>query len=178
MSQKDIYFQEFRIYKPQTDGKGKASSVQMKIKQGRYPETQLFWVATQQTGEKDGNASFGWSDKKLTVTMKLGDPDIGDILCVLNGIKGGLGKEGKGLYHQNANGNTTMTLGRMEGEKGFSVRVAAKGKDGVLVAVQHSISLPEAEILRTLLQAYVVTSYGWSATLPEGTGAASESSEF
>ncbi len=179
MSNKPVYYPEFRIYKPTKSNSGAASSLQTKLTMVKERwELQLFWVATQQVPSTGENASFAWKDKEKTVTMKLGDPDVGEMLAVLNGQKDSMGrkeskdKPGKGLYHQNANGNTTMSLQENHndatGEVSYYVRLASKSKAGKLVEVKHSITVGEAQFLRVLLNHWVLASYGWNGQMPVG----------
>jgi len=179
MPNNNVYFPEHRVYKPQKSGTGAASSLQMVMKEvkGRY-ETQLFWIATQQIPSENENAAFAWKDKGKTVTIKLGDPDIGELLAVLNGAKDSMGrkesafidKPGKGLYHQSPAGSTTMTLqvykNEKTGEWSYSMRLASKNKEGKLTEVKHQITVGEAQIIKLLLEHYVVASYGWNGQLP------------
>lgn len=177
MPNRNVYFPEFRMYKPQKSGTGAASAIQMVMKEvkGRY-ETQLFWVATQQIPSANENAAFGWKDKGKTVTIKLGEPDIGEILAVVNGAKDSMGrkespdKPGKGLYHQSPAGSTTMTLQAYKNEKSgewsYSMRLASKNKEGKLTEVKHQLTLGEAQYVKLLLEHYVVASYGWNGQLP------------
>ena len=96
--EKKILAKEFRIYKPNSKGSGAASKFQCRTKWKTvdsvdYAELILFLESAQQTGfDKNKNASFGWStnsekNKGKSVTMKLGLPDIGEMLLVLKGRK-------------------------------------------------------------------------------------------
>lgn len=178
-STKPTYFPQFRIYKPTKSNSGAASAIQTKLilVKDRW-ELQLFWVATQQVASSTENAAFAWADKEKTVTMKLGDPDVGELLTVLSGISTSLGrkeasdKPGKGLFHQNAGGNTTMTFQAQRDEKtgelGYWLRLASKSKAGKLVEVKHRVTAGEGELLRSLLNQWVVSSYGWDGLYPVG----------
>jgi len=166
------YFPEHRIYKPNPAKNGAASKLQFKIKQERYREGQLFWVAAQQTGlDENGNASFGWDSTEQKVTMKLDTPDIGEILAVLNGKKDSVGqppKEGSkfpaGLFHKNAAGSTTMQFAKVAGKDGkhdyYAVRLASK-KGEALVEAKHTITLGEGEVLRIILEDAISAMYNW-----------------
>jgi hypothetical protein len=163
---------EFRIYKPRKDKDGKfvgaASAIQVvdkKVKKGEreFTETMVFWTSTPQTGEDaNGNSSFDWKSEKnpngKQVVMSLGDPDIGELLAVLNGLKKKVGQpSGKGLYHQtNENANSAMSFEHRDSndaakyDSGYIVTVSKKvGPD--LVKVSHSLSLAEGEILKVIL---------------------------
>jgi len=168
---------QWRVYKPNKSNTGAASRVEIKEVEKEKPgkdgkvfkirNVQIFWVATTQIGtDEDGNAKFAWEDKTKSVTIKLGEVDLGEILAVLHGRKGGLGmpdpnKEGayKGLYHQNDKGNASLQIS--ESENGYNVRASKQVKGQPLVAVKHTLSLGEAEILRVLVIEAVRAMYKW-----------------
>jgi hypothetical protein len=116
-------------------------------------DVQLFWVASPQTGtDNNGNASFAWSQKEdsKSVTLKLGETDVGEVLAVLNNEKEEAGQTGgkfSGIYHQNS--------------KGYYIRLARKTKSGVLSEVKHTLSLGEAQILKVILERAVIEKYQW-----------------
>lgn len=178
MSNTTRYFPEFRIYKPTQSNSGAASALQIKLAEvdGRW-ELQLFWTATQQIPSQTENASFAWKNKEKTVIIKLGDPDVGEILAVIYGIKDSVGrkdakdKPGKGLFHKNATGNTTMSLQEQTDEKSgeisYRVRLASK-KGDKLIQVSHTITIGEAIIIRKLLEQWIVSSYGWDGLFAVG----------
>ncbi len=178
MGNETKYFPEFRIYKPTKANSGAASAIQTKLTdvKGRW-ELQLFWTAAQQTPSTTENASFGWKDKEKSVIIKLGDPDVGELLAVLCGVKDSMGrkeardKPGKGLFHKNASGNTTMSLQEQvdenNGEISYRVRLASK-VGAKLTQVSHTITIGEAILIKTLLQQWVIASYGWDGTFAVG----------
>lgn len=182
---------EFRIYKPfkdKTTGqfKGAASKIELRRKDvekvdaegKKYTvyEWMMFWTGTVQKGEDDkGNASFDWQTKEKPgkqVCLKLGDPDVGDLLAVLNGQKPQVGgMAGKGIYHENDKGNSSLTFkyndGKVDDGKGnmvqkyepsYRLRVSSK-VGSTLIAAEHSITLGEAEILKEILLGYVRKKY-------------------
>lgn len=165
--------QQWRVYKPKPDGTGAASRVELKVvteqvdkknEPGQFTvrDVQLFWVASPQIGkDTEGYAAFAWKDKddQRSVTLKLGEPDIGELLAVLNGRKKQVGGD-KGIFHQNDKGNTSFTFSYNEQYNNFNMRLAKK-VDGKVTVVQHTISVPEAEILRVLLEEAVRLSYQW-----------------
>lgn len=171
---------EFRIYKPRKDSNGKfvgaASKVQVVKKKNRdgYDEVMVFWTSANQTGEDEkGNSRFDWkSDKNpesKQVVMLLGDPDIGEILCVLNGVKNKVGQpSGKGLFHQtNDTASSSFSLEKRQNsdpskyDDGYIMRISSK-RNNELVAVSHSLSLGEGEILRVMLSNAIIEKYGVS----------------
>lgn len=166
---------ELRIYRPyEKDGKflGAASKFEIKYKKFKtdagadYEEVMMFWVGANQTGkDAKGNASFGWkkenSEVHSSVTIKLGDLDVGELLAVLNGLKEEVGT-GKGLFHQHTNGNSSITFKRAVKDGkflGYSVRLSSKDKAGKMVEVKHNMSVAEGELLRVYLDEGLRRSY-------------------
>lgn len=156
---------EWRSYKPSKSGAGAASKLQVKVIEGgpKGRQIQSFWVAAKQVGKDENNefAKFAWDQKELdkNVVLKLGENDIGDILAVINRQK-----DKSELYHQNPNGSTTFQFNRIVNDQkvvSYSVRLAKKGKDGVLVEVKHGLTAGEVEILRILLADIIRLDYGW-----------------
>ena len=116
------------------------------------------------TDEK-GQAAFAWREKddKKSVTLKLGETDIGELLAVLNNEKPEAGQTGgkfPGIYHQNQNGSTTFSFKKAEG-KGYYIRLAKKPNGGELTEVKHTLSFGEAQILKVLLERAVIERYQW-----------------
>lgn len=165
--------QQWRVYKPKKENNGAASRVEVKVvteereKDGKRftdRDVQLFWVASPQVGvDSAGNASFSWKEENDTksVTLKLGENDIGEILAVLNRKKKQAGSE-KGIFHKNQNGNTIFTFEYSEynGNVSYKIRLAKQVK-GVVTAVTHSITIGEGEILKVLLESAVRLMYQW-----------------
>lgn len=164
------------------EAKGSASKIEVKDKifnkgkENEYKQQCVFWTSTKQTGEdSNGNASFNWVSEKnpdgKQVIMSLGDPDIGEILAVLNGVKEQVGPpNGKGIYHETSEtANSSFKFSRIKlkpeqiGVKdgGYSMTISSK-KDGQLLSVSHTLSLAEAEILKVILTDSVRRKY-WVA---------------
>ena len=175
--EKKILAKEYRIYKPNSKGSGAASKFQCRTKWKSvdgvdYADLILFLETSQQTGfDSNNNASFGWSssgskDKKSkSVTMKLGLPDIGEILLVLKGRKQFVGPEPKqgrnvepGLYHQKQNGNTSLRLKWSEGR--LYLNLSSQDASKNVIKVSHSITTAEAAVLESLLDHFVVEYHG------------------
>ncbi len=165
------YGKEYRIYKPRQSNDGAASRLQIRVNAEPYREVFLFWETTTQTGtDANGNASFGWKEKEKTITFKLGEVDVAELLLVLKGKKEyagpppkEAGKPGMGLYHKNPNGNTILQLQRDQKGAGFYLsisRQSAANKSDV-VRIKHTISNGEAEILQVLLTDAVSCIFGW-----------------
>lgn len=179
--EKRILAKEYRIYKPNSKGGGAASKFQCRTKWKTidgvdYADLILFLESAQQTGfDSNKNASFGWStasEKKTgkSVTMKLGLPDIGEILLVLKGRKKFVGPEPKtgrkvesGLFHQNKNGNTTLRLKWSDGR--LYINLSSQDEKKNVTKVSHSITTSEAIIIESLLESFVSEYHGWSYTL-------------
>ena len=175
--EKKILAKEYRIYKPNSKGSGAASKFQCRTKWKSvdgvdYADLILFLETAQQTGfDSNKNASFAWSsgdkNKDKSVTMKLGLPDIGEILLVLKGRKQFVGPEPKsgrkvepGLYHQKKNGNTSLRLKWSEGR--LYLNLSSQDAKKNVTKVSHSITTAEAVILESLLMSFVIDYHRWS----------------
>lgn len=164
--------QEFRVYRPNKNGSGAASAFQFVDKEKSYKtkdkeekviysEGMLFWTMAQQTGtDANGNASFGWGQQGKHVVVKLEETDVGEILSVIRGFKASAGTD-KGMFHQNATGNSVINFSAKEDNSGFYVKISAKKDKEEKVAVQHVLSLADAMVLETLLRQFLVKKYGW-----------------
>ena len=176
--EKRILAKEYRIYKPNSKGSGAASKFQCRTKWKTvdgvdYADLILFLETAQQTGfDSNKNASFDWSSannkgkKPKSVTMKLGLPDIGEILLVLKGRKQFVGpepKEGRkiepGLYHQKAKGNTSLRLKWSEGK--LYLNLSSQDENKNVIKVSHSITTAEATVLESLLDHFIDKYHGW-----------------
>lgn len=160
---------QWRCYKPKKEGNGAASRLELKVvskevvkadKKYNLRQVQVFWVSALESGkDANGNAKFGWEDGSKSVTLKLGEADIGELLAVLTGAKPNAGGD-KGLFHQNPKGNTTFSFTFNAQYKNYSIRIAKK-IGTVLTAVSHTITVGEAQILRILLEQAVKQTYQW-----------------
>lgn len=165
-------YPEYRIYKPYKNGQGAAAGLQLKVTVDDERESwngrnvDLFWVFTQQTGydnEKD-HATFGWDDQNKTITIKLGLPDVSEMLLVLSGRKEYVGpiktpdrKIELGLFHQNTKGNTVLRLRRdkKNDETVYYAQLSSQREGRESNRINLTLTAGEAEILRILLQKYV-----------------------
>lgn len=149
---------DFPMYRGNKTNNGCATKIEAvkKTDEEGQERIYMFWIGAKQNGtNKDGHATFGWTDKNNTVNIKLGQIDVGEILAVINGKKGHVGREAnKGLFHQNPKGNSTLTFSFDEAKQAYNVRLSAK-RDNNLCAISHSISLAEGEILRVILSSVV-----------------------
>lgn len=171
----------FRIYRGKKTGDGSASSWELSLRPSRktkndVSEVNLFLTMAPQTGhDENGNANFDWKVKdkegnwqpSKSITAKLGLPDIGEILTVLNGVKGQVGTD-KGLFHAHPGGNgNTVIYFSVSKEKdtgnvfGYNIRLSTKNAAGEQNSVSHSISLGEGEVLRTLLNSAIIQINRW-----------------
>jgi hypothetical protein len=159
---------EYRIYKPRKSNDGAASIINISQREmvhndKKYIKTLVFWKSANQSGvDERGNAQFHWENPEQNVNIKLGLPDISEILCVLRGIKQFVGmppknsnEQPRGLYHKNPLGNSALKFQINERGDGYYVGVSAQ-RNGQLVTVKHSLTLAEGEILRILLEAAVL----------------------
>lgn len=169
----------FRLYKGKKTGDGAASSWQLSVKPGRknanINETNLFLEIAPQTGrDENDNHTFDWrkyneEDKRWSaaksVSVKLGLPDIGEFLTVLNGLSKSVGN-GKGLYHDTDRSNTIIYFSKATDkdgvEFGYNVRLSHKDKEtSDQNSVSHFISFAEGEVLRTLFNSAILQITKW-----------------
>lgn len=164
----------FRIYKPNKQGTGAATEWQLSRKDTKYNNVMFFLVGAAQDGkDENDNSKFSWQDKSRSVTMKMGEFDIGEILSVLNGLKNSAGTD-KGIFHKNEKGNTILSFSKYfrkdekSGEEvfiGYALRLSKKQNDGgTAFQVQHLLTFSEGEVLRVLLGEALKEIYGWSNT--------------
>ena len=73
---------EYRIYKPSKNNSGSVSSWQVSLDSNPEKGNNVFLDCANQKQSENDNAAFDWDNK---VTVKLGLPDLGAILSVLNG---------------------------------------------------------------------------------------------
>jgi hypothetical protein len=167
---------EFRIYRPNRQNSGAASKLQCAVKkrtkgESSFEDVMLFWEMAPQIGtDKDGNAQFDWSKPKgseatKSITMKLGLPDVGELLLVLTGRKEYVGppkksgqNTGPGMFHENATGNAVLKFSQFN--DGFYVGMSSKRGEEQL-KYGHSISAAEAVILEQLLRDFVSRYHEW-----------------
>lgn len=170
-----VQFPSLSIFRANKSKNGHASRFQLsrKFVDGKLKVT-LFLETAKQVGELDanGNANYAWGnspnkDKGQSVTIKLGNADVGELLAVLRGVKKMTGSDSgnfKGtLFHKNTNGSSTVGLGLMEQDgkvTGYSLSVTKKtDKDNIRCS--HSVSFGEAELLRVFLERSLVEMNQW-----------------
>ncbi len=136
-------------------------------------KTSLFLEVAEQIDQDDanGNANYAWrggknSEKGVSVTLKLGNADIGELLAVLRGVKNIAGTEtGKyqGIFHSNATGNSTLNFKVYEkdGKVTSYLLDATNKKNDKVTKCNHTVSFGEAELLRVFLERSLVEMNKW-----------------
>lgn len=135
----------FSLYKPRKKGGGSASQWNLNI-----DKKSVFLELAEQV---DSEQKFDWENK---ICMKLGVNDIGELIATLENRQKSI-NGGKGLFHENEQGNSSLNLTRSE--NGWFISVGVKKEN--LVKVSHSLSFGEGAILLTLLRQAVLKIYGW-----------------
>ncbi len=117
-----------RIYRPNGSNTGCATDWQLSYKENeKYDPWQFFLVGSKQTGtDKDGNASFDWKETKLNV--KLGIPDLGQILAVLERRVDSVGTKGSLFHNTPSGGNKVVGFSRNE-NGGFALSISGQDKE-------------------------------------------------
>lgn len=148
----------YRIYRANKDKKGSASAWQLSFKnQDKFNPYVCFLNVAKQLPEDDanGNAKFDWDN---SITVKLGDNDIGEIISVFERRKTSVGMKGA-LYHQSPNGGNKI-VNLEASEHGYSMSVSSQDKDKNTNRVNQTIGHGEAAFLLVLLKRYVEIIYG------------------
>jgi hypothetical protein len=159
----------YNLYHAKKDGNGAASRWELDSNKGAVYLT----IANQTGTNENGNGTFGWRRKNKdtgqwegsAVNMALGLPDISELLLVLYGRKLKPGIEGKGLFHQGANGESVLNFDTYEDKGvliGYTLQVSVRAKGAKdWTRVRHLVYPGEAETLRILLQDAVLQITGW-----------------
>lgn len=155
MSTTRKFGQKLSIYHPSGSGNGAALSLEPRVNRLDSDNYNCFFLemALQKTGpSKDGDkripATFDW-EKKLTV--KLDFNDICELLAVLEGRIEKAGGAKNGIFHQNGNGSTIISLQKAE-KGGYYIGLSKKTNDGVATRVGLLLSDAEAIGLRSVFQ--------------------------
>lgn len=152
--------QQFRIYRLNKNNNGAAIAFQLSYKKdNEFDKYQAFLIGANQLGEadKNGNAQFNWKDGAITV--KLGENDLGELLSVLEGRKDAVGTNGS-LFHQTPSGGSKV-INFSHGEKGYTLSISSKDKEGQVKKVFINLSDGEASLLSVLLKRSVEKMFGW-----------------
>jgi len=145
------------IYHPTAAGSGAALQLEPRVNRQEADRYNCFFLemAAQKTAaaRTDGKrvpASFDWEHK---LTVKLDFTDICEMLAVLEGRVDKLGGAKSGIFHQNGNSSTVITLQKAD-KGGYFIGLSKKiGQDGALARVNMSLSEAEAIGLRSIFQA-------------------------
>jgi hypothetical protein len=129
-----------------------------------FEDVCLFLVMARQIPSDNENAAFAWSDENNVVKLKLGDPDVGELLAVLRGLKSEVGT-GKGLYHQNSKGNSSLNFSYNQEKNSFFLAGSSKRGDN-LVKISHMVTVGEAMILQVLLEEFIRREYDFGNAVP------------
>lgn len=156
------FTKSFAIYRANNNGTGTAAQFQLSIKdQEKNPVMVFLVLAKQGENNQNGDAIFSWKSD-TTLTVKLGEPDIGEFLAVLSGRKDSAGFNGKGLFHQSAAGNKVVTFNYNSEKGSYYLGVSAQDNEKnslgkLAVVLGHS----DAEILSILLKKSILNIFGW-----------------
>ena len=167
------------MYRANKDKNGAASKFNLSKKPDDN-KCQLFLEMAKQTGENENkDAVFGWRQYDSTsktfnnldksVSMKLGTADIGELLAVISGRKDFAGT-GKGLYHENQRGHTTLEFRLYQKDKdspalGFILSTNSVNKETKdSVKVSHVVSFADGEVLRVFLNNALMEINKWNFT--------------
>jgi len=170
---------EYRVYKPNKAGNGAATKFQCvcKPRKGKtFAEPMIFMETANQIGtDANGNAQFDWKQpgkmETQSVLMKLGMNDVGEILAVLMNQKPMVGtvtsnfNDSRGLYHQNANGNTVLKFGRV-GDQFYLAMSNKNISTNTLSRAKHTLTIAESVVLAQLLRDFITLYYEWSSVTP------------
>ena len=152
-----MHAQKLVIYHPTAAGTGAALQLEPRVNRQEADRYNCFFMemATQKTAASraDGKripASFDWEHK---LTVKLDFTDICEMVAVLEGRMDKLGGTKSGLFHQNGNSSTVITLQKAD-KGGYYVGLSKKtGEAGAVARVSMSLSEAEAIGLRSIFQA-------------------------
>src|SRR5690606_28970285 len=124
----------------------------------KYDKWMPFLIVAKQNGyDNNNNAKFDWESG---LVVKLGEPDMGELIAVLEGRKQSVGTKGS-LYHANNNGNKVVNFSSNE-KGGFFLSVSAQDSNKTsLGKISLVLSDGEAALLLVLLKKAVELMYGW-----------------
>lgn len=141
---------EYKIYKPnrKDPSRGCATTWEINLK-----TKNTFVMAAKQNTEYNGdNPTFDWANKE---TIKLGQPDIAELLLLIKDKKQFLGNatpdnKGSGLYHESKKGNVILKLYQYKDGPSYVLEISAK-KNGALFRAAHLLSRSELLMLEIFL---------------------------
>lgn len=152
-----LHGQKLVIYHPTGAGTGAALQLEPRVNRKDADRYNCFFLemssqktAASRDGGKQIPASFDWEHK---LTVKLDFTDICEMLAVLEGRVDKLGGAKSGLFHQNGNSSTVISLQRAD-KGGYFVGLSRKnGETGSVTRVNITLSEAEAIGLRSIFQA-------------------------
>ena len=138
----------FALWKPNREKKGNAAIIEYSIEKGCF-----FLRMLPESGQE--SPKF---DNSKAITAKLGISDVGEIIAVLTGRREALGHKDEktgywsGLYHENANGSSSINLS--PGTAGMILGLSVK-KDGPPTRYSVGVTPGEQEVLRVFFEKYL-----------------------
>lgn len=149
------YPQKLAFYHPNSAGNGVAMQLEPRFNRLEKDRYNCFFLemASQKTGagrsgDKRVPATFDW-EKKLAA--KLDFTDICELLAVFEGRQDKVGGQKGGLFHQNGQGSTVISLQKAE-KGGYYIGLSKKNGEAAAVRVSMLISEAEAIGLRSVFQ--------------------------
>lgn len=152
-------FRELKFYKPRQNGQGAASTWSFSAeKQAVFLE-----MANQMPSDSE-HARFDWDNR---LALKLGLPDLGELLAVLDGRKPAAGPkrdDGKfsGLFHRSTRGDAALAFARSTADDGFHMKIGVRKDGGEPRTTAHSLTEGEGCVLRVALETAVARIGGWA----------------
>ena len=145
------------IYHPNGASTGAAVQLEPRVNRHEADRYNCFFLemasqktAASRSGGKPTPASFDWEHK---LTVKLDFTDICEMLAVLEGRTERLGGAKSGLFHQNGQASTVISLQKAD-KGGYFLGLSKKnGETGPVVRVNITLSESEAIGLRSVFQA-------------------------
>jgi hypothetical protein len=165
---------DFRIYRANKSGNGHAVAFQFRF-DNKDNKPLLFLQMAPQNAAKDanGNATFAWKDRSITVN--LGVNDVGELLAVLHGRKTSVGLKGS-LYHQTPKNSKTISFSQNENGQ-FYLGLSMKEGNSEAIRYSQTVSTGEASVLQVLLEQFVILLHGWDFSMKNATVTEYESPE-
>lgn len=152
--------EKYLIYKPTRNHDGAASSWELKYKPDPYKKQKdycffFLTVAPQDVNSEDRR--FLWEHG---IVLKLSLADLGELLAVIEGMQTEVAPKGQ-IYHQNQDGNKTLSFTWLEEHKKFGLKASAQRKDGQVFTLKHTVSIGESLVLRELIRTAIPKIVGW-----------------
>ena len=161
-----VWDQKLVYYHPNSSATGAALQLEPRLNRRQGDRFNCFFLemAAQKTAAgqdaKKTPATFDWEHK---LTVKLDFPDICELLTVLEGKSEKAGGARNGIFHDNGQASTVISLQRNTERGGYFVGLSRKNKtDGQLTRTHMALSEAEAIGLRHVFQVglFFVTFHG------------------